>query len=276
VTIASEVPEAIGADPLLEELRELNVNVLLSESQRQAKRRYLIEREGQRLAEQIERALSAGDVDAARERLDRFVRLVPDDPRIEPLGRRIERARAEAEARDVGEARKRIENLMSVGDFAGAEAVANGLLARHPAAADAVALLARVRREREAFVREQRLALYQRVEKEAAGRHWRGALSAAEELIAGHPGSPECDAVGAQLETLRENARIEEARQLRDRIRELIAAKRFAEAADAARDLIARFPDTAAAGELRQQMPRLAELAATGGGSAGVSGRSRA
>lgn len=262
---AAERPEA---DPLLEEIRELNINLLLSDSQRQMKRRYFTERQAQRLTQEIERAIASGDLGLADECLDRLRRVGPDLPGIGELSERLEQARTRTEARDVGEAKRRVEELMSVSGFATAVAVVNGLLAKHPSSAEAIALLERVRREREAFVDEQRLAMYRKVEKEATSRRWRDALSAAEELLSAYPDSPEADAVRARMDTLRENARIEEVRRLRDRVSDLISRRQFAQAIEVAKDVIARFPATAAARELHEQMAKLEELgrAAPGAG----------
>ena len=262
---AAERPEA---DPLLEEIRELNINLLLSDSQRQIKRRYFTQRQAQRLTQEIERAIASGDLGRADECLDRLRRVGPDLPGIGELSERLEQARTRTQARDVGEAKRRVEELMSVSGFATAVAVVNGLLAKHPSSAEAIALMERVRREREAFVNEQRLAMYQKVEKEASSRRWRDALSAAEELLSAYPDSPEADAVRARMDTLRENARIEEVRRLRDRVSDLISRRQFAQAIEVAKDVIARFPGTAAARELHEQMAKLEELgrAAPGAG----------
>ncbi len=261
VVLAEQIPPTAEADPLLEEIRELSINVLLSDSQRQMKRRYLTERQSQRLKEEVERAIAAGDLGAADESLDRLLRIAPDLPEIGQLTERVERARSEAEARDVAEATSRVEDLMSVNGFATAEAVVNGLLAKHPSCPEAIALLERVRRERDAFVKDQRLTMYRNVEKLAGAKRWREALAAAEELVSAYPSGPEADAVRVQLETLRENARIEEVRHLRDEVTQLIARRQFAEALSLAKDLMARFPGTAAAHDLREQMDKLEELA---------------
>ena len=66
------------------------------------------------------------------------------------------------------------------------------------------------------------------------------------------------------METLKDNARIEEVRQLRDQIRDLIGRRRFAEAVRVSEELIRRFPDTQAANELRSQIDRLRARAAEG------------
>jgi len=256
----------LGGEALLRQLRELNVNVLLSESQREMKRRYFAEPEGKRLSREIERLADAGDVARAEAAFERLIRLVPDHPALEDLRARLEEARAQAQSREIAEAGKRVEDLMSLSDFDAADAVLRPLLSKYPSASEVSALAERVAREREAFVKEQRLRLFQRVDKEAAARHWRSALSAAQELLKAYPGTPEADGVQAQLETIRENARIEQVREIRDRIGDLIGRRRFEEALKLAQHVILEYPDTAAADQLRGQLARLKELARSGGG----------
>ena len=258
-------PQAGAADPrlrpILRQLRELNINILLTDAQREAKRRYFTERESTRLRERIAQAAAAGMADDAQGYLDELIRLAPDRPEIQPLREEVERARQEGEQHNLAEAAAQVENLMATGEFDGAAAVAEGLLARHPAAPAAISLLARVRREREAFVTERRSAMYQKIEHEATQRRWQAAKEAAEALLQAFPESPEADAVGAQMSTITDNARLEEVRKLRDTIADLIERRRYGEAGELSRELIDRFPDTAAAEDLRKQMPRLEELA---------------
>ena len=254
-----------AADPrlrsVLRQLRELNVNILLSDAQREAKRRYLTERESQRLRARIAQAAAAGKADDAQGYLDELVRLAPDRPEIKALRGEVERARQEAEQHNLAEASAKVEDLMSTGEFDAAAAVAEGLLARHPALPAAISMLARVRREREAFITERRSAMYQKIEREATQRHWQAAREAADAFLQAFPDSPEADAVKAQMDTISDNARLEEVRKLRDGIADLIERRRYGEAAERSRELIERFPGTAAAEDLRKQMPRLEELA---------------
>jgi len=246
---------------ILAELRELNLNLLLSDAQRQLKRQHFVQRQERRLRERFEHALGGGDLAEAESALDRFARAIPDSAELAGMRQRLEEARSAAESRDLAQAQRQAEDLMAVGEFEQAAAVAEKLLARHPGSTGAIALVARVRREREAYVTEHRQRLYRKVEVEAGARRWRAALKAAEELLEAYPAGPEAESVRSQMETLRSNARIEEARELRDRILEMINRRRFSEALELARDLVGRFPDTAAAAELTRQMARLEELA---------------
>jgi len=264
---ASPRPPPAGADEsvrlemVLEQLRELNVNVLLSEPQRRAKHGRVVDRQVSELAAGVGEAIEAGDLVSAERQLQSLAGLAPDDGRIASLGEAIERGRADAESRDIGVATRRVEDLMSTGDFDEAQAAADALLARRPASARAIALMDRVRRERQALLDERRARLYEQVHKEASARHWREALAAAREFLDAFPDCREAESVRVQLGTLAGNARIEEVRELRDRIADLIDRRRFAEALELARDVVDRFPDTAAAAELRGQMTRLAERA---------------
>ena len=63
------------------------------------------------------------------------------------------------------------------------------------------------------------------------------------------------------LPTIQDNARIEEVREIRDQIRDLINRRRYGEAVEAAEAVVRRFPDTRAAIELGRQLNRLRELA---------------
>lgn len=255
-------------EAVLEELRELNVSVLLSEEQRRAKYEHVLAGRVQGLVREVETLAAEGDAHAAESSLGRLRRLAPDHPELARLGELVEKARAEFEARKVAETVAGVEELMSAGKFDEAQAVAERLLREYPSRPEATSLLERVRREAEALRTEQRRRMLARLEREATARHWRAALAAAEELLEAHPNSPEAAEVRSTLRTLTDNARIEEARELRDVIRDLLSRRRYAEALDRARDLVRRFPTTAAAEELRSQMSRLEELARSERGTA--------
>jgi outer membrane protein assembly factor BamD (BamD/ComL family) len=103
--------------------------------------------------------------------------------------------------------------------------------------------------------------MYNEVVRLAEARQWRQALKAARQYVQAFPSGAGADAVGAMLATMEDNARIEEVRELRDHIRDLLERRRYAEAVECARDVIERFPDTRAAEDLGRQMNRLRELA---------------
>ncbi len=264
VSTVEKVSDTSSADrfeAILAQLRELNDNLTMTDAQRRKKAHDLAERNSQQLKQQSEEAISSGDLAAAEDILADLTRLEPDSPDISALRERIEQARAETKSHDTADAARQVENLMAASDFAGARGVAETLLEKHPDSTAAAEMLARVRREADAFATEQRDQMYRKIEKAASARHWRSALTAAREFLDAWPDSTESGAIRSQLSTIADNARIEEVRSLRDQIRDMITRRRFAEAVELARDVIERFPETAAATELREQMTRLEERA---------------
>ncbi len=246
---------------LLTELKELNANMLLTTVQREAKRHHQQWQIAERLAAEAEQALAKEDFDATEQLLEQLIREVPDDPRYEQLNRRLTYARGKIESEEVRADTERVEQLIAAGAHEEAEKLAAELLARHPSATQAIALLDRIRRQHEVHVTEERRRLYEEVEQHAQVRNWREALVAARRLLDAHPDCAEADAVGTRLATLENNAQLEEARELRDEIRNLLENKEYVKALNVANDLIRRFPETQAAIELGEQIEKLKELA---------------
>ena len=215
---------------------------------------------------EIDRLLDRGDLAGASAKLDSLTQRYGDDPRCAQLRNRLSAARASVEDGEVRRQRRRVEELMAVAAFDRAEAIAEQLAARHPNSPEAAGLQALVRREAVAFREERRARLFGEIQRFVESRRWRRALDAARRLLEDHRDCSEGRDVLGMMPTLEENAKIEEVRELRDRIRDLVRRRRFAEAADIARDLIRRFPDTQAAIQLRQQLPRLEQRAASGEG----------
>jgi hypothetical protein len=153
--------------------------------------------------------------------------------------------------------KERIENMMAVAQFSRAEKLAQALLAIIPDSLEAESLLETVRRESTAFRKEQQTRLFSEFQKWTESRQWIKAQSIGEQLIAQYPASEEGQTVAASMDTVRNNAHFEEARTLRDRIRDLIKRKRYAEAVEIAEDLIRRFPNTQVARQLKSLLPDL-------------------
>ncbi|MCY2925987.1 MAG: hypothetical protein NT031_11215, partial [Planctomycetota bacterium] len=76
-----------------------------------------------------------------------------------------------------------------------------------------------------------------------------------------HPRSHQAEEIQPTMLRREENARIEEVRELRDRVADLIERKRFGEAVEVAEDLIHRFPDTQVAGQLTREIDKLRKRA---------------
>ncbi len=250
---------------LLSETMEMNANLLMSPSQREAKGLRRQERLAGDLTEAFVAALAEHAFARAEVCIKQFEDDLPDDKRLDEMRTRLSQTREAAEARDVEAATQRASDLMAVSSFDEALQAADALLSSYPASSRAQELVDRVHRESTAFFRDQRQRLYAQVQRNADARRWGQALEAATQLVQTHPGSGEADAARAMLTTLADNARIEEVRRLRDHIRDMIKRHRYAEAVEVARDVMERFPDSQAAVDLRGQIGRLEELAAEEG-----------
>ncbi len=258
-----------GANPsdalraLEREVRELQAILLMDDDERRERLGELRVRAVDEAADRVRAAVEAGDVDRGRESLERFRRQAGRadgdwSERDDELTAALDRARND----EIRRRTRRIEDLMAMGSFRPAREEAGDLRKRFPDSPDVARLAERVDREAEAYDSQQRQRLVETIRRNAEQRRWREALSAARELLESHPNSPEAEHVLQQMDTLEENARLGEARALRDSIRELIRRGRYVEAVEMGENLVRRFPRTAAAEELRRQLPRLRERAA--------------
>ncbi|MBI5722950.1 MAG: hypothetical protein HZA50_03250 [Planctomycetes bacterium] len=244
-----------------DQLAEINANFLLTEDQLHLKRNRRQLELAEQLTAQIEQAIGVRDLIQAGQLLGRLRAEVPDDVRYAQLKEKIEQTHKQAQADEIQIATRRVEDLMAVGSFDKALASSEKLVLRHPSIRDAADLLERVRREATAFSGEQRKRLCGEIERHVEGRRWRQAVAAAQRLLQAYPDSGEAQLVNAQLPTMQANARLEDVRELRDKILDLIERRRFAEAAAMARDLIRQYHDTGAAEEFAKRLPKLDELA---------------
>ena len=151
----------------------------------------------------------------------------------------------------------RVENMMSVAQFARAEKLAQALLAAVPDSSEAETLLNTVRRESSAFRSEQQSRLFSEFQRWTESRQWIKALAVGEQLVETYPAGEQAKKVAASMSTVQKNAHFEEARALRDRIRDLIKRKRYSEAVEVAEDLMRRFPNTQVAKQLKSLLPDL-------------------
>ncbi|MHC4981950.1 MAG: hypothetical protein ACYTF6_02135 [Planctomycetota bacterium] len=261
---AASQPGAIDpglGERILAELSEVNTSLLLTEDDRRAKREARQSQLAQETFAEAEQAIEARDFQRAERAAQRLQSEFADRKRHNLLMKRISEGQATLQAEHIASETRRVEELMSVASFRQAQDVARELVEKYPDSSDAQALVDRVLREAEAFLVGQRKRLYDGVQRAAKARRWREAFASAQRLLGDYPNSGEADKVARRMPTIQENARIEEARQLRDEIRDLIQRRRYAEAVRIAHEILARFPDTQAAVELRPQIQRLEELA---------------
>jgi len=246
---------------ILQELREIGRNVMLSPRERRARAVRQGNRQAEELAAAADKAIGAHEFDVAQMNLDGLARETPDDPRLADLRARLAQARQSTVVQELQQVSQRTMDLMAVSSFAEAQRLADELLARYPDTPEVVTLAEHVRREATSFTTEQRRRMYREIEVHAENRRWRQAVVSANKFLQAYPAGAEADLVRVQMPTMQTNATIEEVRDLRNRILDYMDRRRYLEAIELSRDVINRFPKVAVAEELRQQLPRLLELA---------------
>lgn len=260
---------AAAIERLAEQIAEVDGNVMLTPEQREIKRSTRQARLAEDLVAKAVEGIEQKDFDGVEKLLRQLVNEVPDSTDHESLQQRLAEARTVAKAERVRNEIGRVEDLMAMAAFDQAGQVAGALAEDYPESEEIRALGDRVRREADTFAVDQRRRLYREVERFAECRQWRQALAAGTKLLEAHPTSPEAESVVAELPTLSENARIEEVRELRDTIGDLLERRRYAEAVAIAEDIVTRFPDTQAAQQLGRQLARLKGLARSSDGANG-------
>lgn len=249
-------------EQLMGRMDEIEQTLLLGPDELAARREQQKKKAGEQLQQRFREAMEQQDYAQAGHVLEEFAASGLVDDCVERLRQELREARNQAESEQFSRAVEHVEDLMAVSRFEQALESARELQTAHPDAKGAAALVERVQREHDTYRNERRARLYGEVEKFVTARRWTKAVEAAETFLDAYPDAPEAELVRVQMDTLHENARIEEVRSYRDRIRDFIERRRFAEAIDLAREVIREFPDTTAAQELRQQLPRLEQLAA--------------
>jgi len=215
-------------------------------------------------SERADRAILSGDFRRAEDWIEELAEAGPDDLRVVERRARLQQARAAVMASEFTKQKRAVEDLLAVADYDRAEAAAEDLMVRLGVTDEVKAFVDLVRREAAAFRDEQRRRMLEEIRQYGEARQWRKALDAGREMLAEHPRSRQGEEVRAMMLRLEENARIEEVRELRDRIADLIERKRFAEAVEVAEDVIHRFPDTQAAGQLSREIDKLRKRAGMG------------
>ena len=248
-------------EEILRELKELNIYLMLTDQQRGAKRLQKQSCMIEMLSEEISQAITAQQFDEAVEILARLSEELGDEPRIEELDQQISQARKMKLHAVMQEENQRASDLMAVARFEEAIGLAKNLQQQFPGTNEAEDLLQRVQREAQTFEAEQCRRLFEEINSAAEARQWKAALAAAHRLLENHTDSQEAQKARGMMPTLVDNARIEEVRELRDRILDMIERRRYSEAVDLADHVVENYPETTAAEELREQLPRLRQLA---------------
>lgn len=254
---SSQIPwrEVIG---VLEDLRD---NSLLSEEERQLKKKLVADEEIRAASAKIRSLTPLGDFAAARDMAEALARKYPNDPRAARLVEQVEQSREKHEVEDVRAVTTQVNDLIVISAWGRARELAQQLQQRHPDSIEARQLLVQLETRYHDFQREQRGRMANEVQRFVTRKKWEEALAAARMFIERFPGSDECEALKMQLPTLIVNAEIDRRQKLEAKIMSLVREGRYIEALDMARGVIRDYPDSPQAEALREQIDRLEELA---------------
>jgi hypothetical protein len=252
-------PEVLAAlTRLFEELRELS---LLTDEQR---RQRGLEMKHQRKAaavESIQMSIAQRRWSEATAELTALRQEWADDAAVAALPEQLAAAQRVAAEQAVAQAQSQIESDMSLSRWDEAATAAQQLASDYPQSESAAALLARVERERKIFTEATVNRLFEEIRHDVERRFWRRALAHAEQLLSKFPTHPRADQISKQMQTIRENAEIQERQEHEARIGELIRSRRFREAVALSQELLDRFPLSPQAEAIQKLLPRITQLA---------------
>lgn len=249
-------------DRLLRTIHEVRDVALLDDDQRhqrsEQERVELIKSLQQRLPQLLQRH----EWVEARRRITEAQQRFPNTPELEKLATNVEGTIEQAETHDVEQATREINDLIALGAWDRVNVRMRDLLARHPNAAGARALVERITHERDRAQLRERSRLMAQAQSATDARNWTEAVRLAEELIDRFPSSIEADALQQQLQTLQANAEVQVRQKMEGEIHEMLVQKRFSDALAVARTLIERYPSSPQADALRDQLTKLEQRAA--------------
>jgi len=283
-----------AAQQLLGQLAELNANLLLTDEQRQAKRREQAARAVNELVARIERSIEAGELTQADEALGSLALQYPSDERPPALRERLVREWAlrivrAIEAGDLAAAQTRLDRLASrmpshprlaeleqrlarayvsgveraiqSNDLAGANQKLQRFRDRFAGRAEAAPLQEQIDRAGSAVLAQEIAAQRRRIQELIAMAAFDKAEAAASELAQRHPESAEARAL---LDLVRRDAmafRTDRGHRIYMEIEKHVDARQWRQAVAAAHKLLEGYPAAPEVDMLKAQMPTLEENA---------------
>ena len=243
---------------VLGQLRDL---MLMNDEQRKhLAERHWAQRKQSHL-EGIEREVLVGDWPAAFARLEELQIVMPGDPQMVELRERVESEQLSRLEEDLRVARGRLRQLINATLWQQAEELVAALQAKYPGKGEADRLGEDVRREREAFERENMERLFHDIAAATERKQWRQAILAVDEFIRRYPLDERAERLRLVLPTLQENAATQDRKDQEEHFKDLLKRQRYEEAILTAKAVITRYPQSATATELTKLLPKVEELA---------------
>jgi tetratricopeptide (TPR) repeat protein len=241
---------------LLEEIREIS---LMDETQRQARLAQLMERRKRAGLEQLSRLIADKRWADAEAAVTSLAKQFPSDADVVRARAEFEQKRDEAERTLIAETRQKIDGLIAVSSWDEAVAVMSAFLKMFPGSVEGQLLYDRVSRERTLFVDSTTQRLYEEIRSDSERRNWKRALATARRLVEKFPDHPTAQKVRDQLDTLRENAEVQERKETEQQIQQLIRSRRYEEAIPLAEEFLVKYPTAKQAATIQELLPKLRE-----------------
>jgi hypothetical protein len=253
----ADAPKVVQS--IFDEMREL---ILLPDDERKKRWLALQEQRKQTAIQSVSALIRNHQLDEAQKAIVELEKYWPEDPAIAPVRTELATAQAAAEAEAVGFAETQIESEMSMSHWDRAAELARELAADFPNNSKVLQLLNRVEREKGIYTEATVTRLYEEIRHDVERRIWRRAHLHSQKLLEDFPGHPRSELIRKQIQTIHENAEIEERQEQEMRIGELIRARRFREAVDLSENLLRNYPTSPQAEAIQKMLPRVRELAA--------------
>jgi outer membrane protein assembly factor BamD (BamD/ComL family) len=243
---------------LLEEMKDVS---MLDETQRQQRRKTIADRRKTTRLDEAGRLIQQQEWAQADALLHLMESLHPGDPEVLARRNELDDARTLVQALEWDKLGGQVEDLMALSNYDKAIAVASHFLDRFPGHPECRALLQRVQREKAVYLDRHATALYDQIKTSVDNRQWRVALDGIQQFLQYFPEHPRSEKIRLQVRPIQKNAEIEERQELEARVRELVTARQYGEAADMIEDLLQRFPSSPQAVHLAEILPKLRERA---------------
>jgi hypothetical protein len=188
----------------------------------------------------------------------------PNDEEVRKVRSYLDHSRRLREEETLVRTAREVEELVQAHDYPTALDRTRRLVEGFPYSSDARTLHQRVEHEYEVYLESDAQRMFDDIRQHIERRSWRRALAHAMRLIEICPNHRLAVQIRPQLQTLRDNAEIEQRQEMEAQIQELIRAGRLHDAIVLGEDLLRRYPASPQAESLEVMLPRLRELARSG------------
>ena len=224
---------------LLEEMKEVS---MLDEAQRQTRRKQTMVRRKTTRLEEAARHVNRQNWEEADALLHLLESLHPGDLEVLACRNQLDDARIANQADQWDQVQRSVDELLAMSRYEEALLATTAFLDRFPSHPECQQLAMRIRHDAHAHSEALANRMYEEIKSAVESRQWRAAFEAIQRFLEQFPDHSKSAKIRNQIRVIQKNAEIEERHELEEKIRELIAARQYADAADLSEDLLNRYP----------------------------------